>query len=644
MKLYKRIVSFLLAVVTCFSFCLTSVFAAWYNDVGYYYTQSSLLQTVFSSLLTVGGTVVGANFGHPYLGELAGSAAAAGIYDLASWLAAGHTEDELYAAEEDFVSTLDNPVVSYDGGLFVRGEHYRCYAAGWYLVNGRYSRCGYYYCPHNPLGSGNTLTFDFYCGDSVSIISTNDLSVLDPSGIYSFIFDSFFQWQFTFPLRGIYYPVNDFFVSGLNKKNNPFPSSTGTDYPGHSRIETFSFPQVSASFGSTVSCPVPIYKYGGTDYVSELPKSSTRAAAIFQNITNYNSPDNSVNYFIGSLDKKGNIINIYLPDLYEESTKIFTEPVTGNQYQTTGWVYDYISRTYLLSLESGTFLIGSSDIDRIDLTYGDDALTISYYSNGSLITTDSYVYVISEERDCEHDYVSSITTQPTCTSPGLMTYTCSKCGSIYTEELPVVDHICTYSVTKEPSCTDPGTRVGVCSVCGTEVVQDLEPLGHDWLATEHTLTAYNLPPGAACPACRSTDFTSSYSSSSKDFDCTCSDCGKKWIEQAEVSLGKTVYTCSRCGETYTEVAEESSGLFAAIARFISNCIGWVTGKLKDLLHGISGINDVFSDFMISIKEKAKDYPAFLTAAISCLPEDFMSVIWFSIVALIVLAVWKKWLR
>lgn len=642
MKLYKRIISFVLVAVISFSSCLTFAFAAWYNDVAYYYTTSRFgpwcVSASFQLLGGVGDVVSASPFG-----TIIASCVNAGFNSFAEWLAAGHTEDELYTAEEEFISTLDNPVVSYDGGLFVRGEHYRCYAAGWYLYNGRYSRCGYYYCPHNPLGSGNTLTFDFYCGDSVSIISTNDLSVLDPSGIRNFIFDSFFQWQFTFPLRGVYYPVNDFFVSDLNKKDNPFSSSIVTDSPGRSRIETFLFPQVSASFGSTVSCPVPIYKYGGTDYVSELPKSSTRAAAIFQNITNYNSPDNSVNYFIGSLDEEGNVINIYLPDLYEESSKIFTEPVTGNQYQTTGWVYDYISRTYILSLESGTFLIGSSDIDRIDLTYGDDALTISYYSNGSLITTDSYVYVISEERDCEHDYVSSITTQPTCTSPGLMTYTCSKCGSIYTEELPMVDHIFTYNVTKEPTCTDPGTRVGVCSVCGTEVVQDLEPLGHDWLATEHTLTAYNLPPGAACPACSSTNFNSSFSSS-KDFDCTCSDCGKKWIEQAEVSLGKTVYTCSRCGETYTEVAEESSGLFAAIARFISNCIGWVTGKLKDLLHGISGINDVFSDFIISIKEKAKDYPAFLTAAISCLPEDFMSVIWFSIVALIVLAVWKKWLR
>lgn len=638
MKLYKRIVSFLLAVVTCFSFCLTSVFAAWYNDVGYYYTQSSLLQTVFSSLLTVGGTVVGANFGHPYLGELAGSAAAAGIYDLASWLAAGHTEDELYAAEEEFISTLPSPGAS-STGLPVY------YPSGWKFEGSNYADLQFF--------------TELQGGYSYEAVSTCKVTSYGDPFFPSFTCEPLLHLPYgRYCIRTLsgtnLAPKSMFFYSyrpggGASTGNAKFSIRY---FDSNRTYDGFSI--TSGGKWSTYFSPGEHFS-GSARYIVETlslvnpssytpPEASTRAAAIFQNITNYNSPDNSVNYFIGSLDKKGNIINIYLPDLYEESTKIFTEPVTGNQYQTTGWVYDYISRTYLLSLESGTFLIGSSDIDRIDLTYGDDALTISYYSNGSLITTDSYVYVISEERDCEHDYVSSITTQPTCTSPGLMTYTCSKCGSIYTEELPVVDHICTYSVTKEPSCTDPGTRVGVCSVCGTEVVQDLEPLGHDWLATEHTLTAYNLPPGAACPACRSTDFTSSYSSSSKDFDCTCSDCGKKWIEQAEVSLGKTVYTCSRCGETYTEVAEESSGLFAAIARFISNCIGWVTGKLKDLLHGISGINDVFSDFMISIKEKAKDYPAFLTAAISCLPEDFMSVIWFSIVALIVLAVWKKWLR
>lgn len=41
---------------------------------------------------------------------------------------------------------------------------------------------------------------------------------------------------------------------------------------------------------------------------------------------------------------------------------------------------------------------------------------------------------------CEHDYVKTVTTQPTCTEEGLATYTCSKCGDSYTEAIPVLDH------------------------------------------------------------------------------------------------------------------------------------------------------------------------------------------------------------
>lgn len=321
-----------------------------------------------------------------------------------------------------------------------------------------------------------------------------------------------------------------------------------------------------------------------------------------QSINNYNSPDNSTNYFIGSIGEGGNVTNVYNVNLYDEDTKIFTEPVTGTQYQTTGWIYDYNTRTYQLSLASGTFYIGDADIDRIDLTYGDDELTISYYSGGSLVTTDTYAYVIATEH--QHEYTSEITTEATCTTPGMVTYTCTTCGHQYTEPI--------------------------------------EALGHDWLPTEVTKTTYEHPPGTSCPDCGGTDLTPVLSTGSGTYSVTCNDCGKEWVEQAVITYGQTTYTCSRCGETYVEAEDEDSGLFEAIGNFIANGIGWVVDKLRELIDSLSGINDIFSGFVERIKEKAGDFPSFLGAAINCLPEDLITVFWFGIIAAIVLAVWKKW--
>ena len=41
--------------------------------------------------------------------------------------------------------------------------------------------------------------------------------------------------------------------------------------------------------------------------------------------------------------------------------------------------------------------------------------------------------------DCDHDYIGSVTTEPTCVETGIKTYVCSMCRDTYTEEVPVSD-------------------------------------------------------------------------------------------------------------------------------------------------------------------------------------------------------------
>ena len=85
-----------------------------------------------------------------------------------------------------------------------------------------------------------------------------------------------------------------------------------------------------------------------------------------------------------------------------------------------------------------------------------------------------------EDEQHEHTYTSEVTTQPTCTQEGVMTYTCT-CGDSYTEAIPTIAHtyvdgVCTVCGTPEPqpteglefTLTDDGTQYSVTGYTGSE--------------------------------------------------------------------------------------------------------------------------------------------------------------------------------
>lgn len=119
-----------------------------------------------------------------------------------------------------------------------------------------------------------------------------------------------------------------------------------------------------------------------------------------------------------------------------------------------------------------------------------------------------------------HTYTSSITKQPTCTTNGILTYTCSICGTAYSLELGALGHdletvtesatcqktgsehtycrreSCSYSQTKEipktdhiwdggvtdvyPTCSTEGIKTYHCMVCDTVRTENLGLGDHNW--------------------------------------------------------------------------------------------------------------------------------------------------------------------
>ena len=226
-----------------------------------------------------------------------------------------------------------------------------------------------------------------------------------------------------------------------------------------------------------------------------ISDSSTRTGALMQAVSNYNSTTNQYNFYLGTTDSNGNVTNVYDPAIFNEASMIFTEPVTGQQYQCTGWKYGYasVARGYRLDLAEDTYSYNGKDIRTLCLFYLDDALYIvgldkvysdyfndnssvnDFFSNAAFI--DKYSYVTAEatgegSETCQHVYTSETITVPTCVEQGIRRYTCTLCGHTRDEKIPATGHAWEVTETVETEVNENGdvTKLGykvyTCSVCG----------------------------------------------------------------------------------------------------------------------------------------------------------------------------------
>lgn len=106
---------------------------------------------------------------------------------------------------------------------------------------------------------------------------------------------------------------------------------------------------------------------GGSDVSSAVVPSSTRPASLMQTINNYNTTNNTTSYYIGTTDATGSVNQVYDPNLFDEQIMVFTEPVSGIQYQCVGWKYYYDDRVYVLELAGNSMSYNGTDIKYLGL-------------------------------------------------------------------------------------------------------------------------------------------------------------------------------------------------------------------------------------------------------------------------------------
>lgn len=178
------------------------------------------------------------------------------------------------------------------------------------------------------------------------------------------------------------------------------------------------------------------------------------------------------------------------------------------------------------------------------------------------------VCLIASACKCEHEYKSEVTRKPTCVSTGEMTYTCEKCGDVYTEEISVSDEHalsekyivdgefhyqvcenCNYTtekaahsyasiVSSEPStCTKHGCEVKSC-VCGETRTEELPLAAHKYDKILHDDDGH----WTVCSVCDGLDPNHDKTEHEFDIEITAADCEND---------GSTVTTCKHCSYSNT---------------------------------------------------------------------------------------------
>ena len=105
-----------------------------------------------------------------------------------------------------------------------------------------------------------------------------------------------------------------------------------------------------------------------------------------------------------------------------------------------------------------------------------------------------------------HEYGDGVvTTQPTCSTVGIKTFTCSICGNTYTEEISKLEHTYEWRTESNATCTTSGLRREYCSRCGaTRGTQTINATGHSWsswVTVQNATTSSNGKQRRTCNRC-----------------------------------------------------------------------------------------------------------------------------------------------
>ena len=192
---------------------------------------------------------------------------------------------------------------------------------------------------------------------------------------------------------------------------------------------------------------------------------------------------------------------------------------------------------------------------------------------------------------------SQVTTPPTCTTTGIATSTCNKCGDTFEEIIAALGHTEVIDDAVAATCTETGLTEGKhCSVCNVVLApqQVTDALGHDEVIDEAvaaTCTTTGLTEGSHCERC---DLVLVAQEETPAL-------GHKY-EGAVAAVGNVpvlTHTCSVCGDSYSIELK-----FAAANLTLQNSL--IIGFMTDTdVVGADGFTNVYATFQYGVREEMK---------------------------------------
>ena len=219
------------------------------------------------------------------------------------------------------------------------------------------------------------------------------------------------------------------------------------------------------------------------------------------------------------------------------------------------WLYDDTDYTVEFSDRS---MVSVNKLEN----YANDIRRITFKNGGSLTVKIYPTYNPSVAKTYKltcgctsHTYGSAvITKQPTCTSEGTKTKTCTQCGATVTETIAKLSHSYTTTVVA-PTCTTNGYTLHKCSVCGTSYKDSTtKATGHSYGNSVVTKQPTCTSEGTAiktCTKCNATVTETIAKTSHKYADTV--------VAPTCTTGGYTLHKCSVCGTSYKDNTTKATG-------------------------------------------------------------------------------------
>ena len=193
----------------------------------------------------------------------------------------------------------------------------------------------------------------------------------------------------------------------------------------------------------------------------------------------------------------------------------------------------------------------ANDIRRITFKNG-GSLTVKIYPTYNPSVAKTYKFTCG----CtSHTYGSAvITKQPTCTSEGTKTKTCTQCNATVTETIAKLSHSYTATVVA-PTCTTNGYTLHKCSVCGTSYKDSTtKATGHSYgnsVVTKQPTCTSEGTKTKTCTKCNAT-VTETIAKLSHSYTATV-------VAPTCTTNGYTLHKCSVCGTSYKDSTTKATG-------------------------------------------------------------------------------------